>query len=155
MNVDHHGRATKGLQPAGELTMKSSISILIVDDELMMRNLLENILSREGYKIHSAENGLKVLEFLKTRKIDIIITDMKMPHMDGFKLLGIVKKEHPEIGMIIMTAYGDTYTVKDALLLGADEYVTKPFKSYEISLVVERAYWRILSANNQASREHI
>jgi YesN/AraC family two-component response regulator len=80
---------------------------------------------------------------------------MKMPHMDGFKLLGIVKKEHPEIGMIIMTAYGDTYTVKDALLLGADEYVTKPFKSYEISLVVERAYWRILSANNQASREHI
>ena len=137
------------------MTMKSSISILIVDDELMMRNLLENILSREGYKIHSAENGLKVLEFLKTRKIDIIITDMKMPHMDGFKLLGIVKKEHPEIGMIIMTAYGDTYTVKDALLLGADEYVTKPFKSYEISLVVERAYWRILSANNQASREHI
>ncbi|MCK4606697.1 MAG: response regulator [candidate division Zixibacteria bacterium] len=135
--------------------MKSSISILIVDDELMMRNLLENILSREGYKIHSAENGLKALEFLKTRKIDIIITDMKMPHMGGFKLLGIVKKEHPEIGMIIMTAYGDTYTVKDALLLGADEYVTKPFKSYEISLVVERAYWRILSASNQASREHI
>ncbi len=135
--------------------MKSSISILIVDDELMMRNLLENILSREGYEIHSAEDGLKALELLKTRKIDIVITDMKMPSMDGFKLLGIIKREHPEIGMIIMTAYGDTYTVKDALLLGADEYVTKPFKSYEISLVVERAYWRILSANNQASREHI
>jgi DNA-binding response OmpR family regulator len=50
-----------------------------------------------------------------------------------------------------MTAYGDTYTVKDALLLGADEYITKPFKSYEISLVVERAYWRILSQTDQMS----
>ncbi len=137
------------------MTMKSSISILIADDELMMRNLLGKILLREGYEVHSAEDGREALEILKTRKIDIVITDMKMPHVDGFELLGIVKKEHPGIGIIIMTAYGDTYTVKDALLLGADEYVTKPFKSYEISLVVERAYWRILSANNQTSREHI
>lgn len=131
--------------------MKSSISILIVDDEEMMRTLLNRILSREGYKIRSAEDGVVALEVLKAEKFDIIISDMKMPRMDGFELLKIVKNEYPKIGVIIMTAYGDTYTVKDALLLGADEYITKPFKSYEISLVVERAYWRILSASSQAS----
>jgi len=131
--------------------MKSSVSILIVDDEEMMRTLLNRILSREGYKIKSAEDGVIALEVLKAEKFDIIISDMKMPRMNGFELLKIVKKEYPKIGVIIMTAYGDTYTVKDALLLGADEYITKPFKSYEISLVVERAYWRILSASSQTS----
>jgi len=131
--------------------MKSSVSILIVDDEEMMRTLLNRILSREGYKIRSAEDGVVALEVLKAEKFDIIISDMKMPRMNGFELLKIVKKEYPKIGVIIMTAYGDTYTVKDALLLGADEYITKPFKSYEISMVVERAYWRILSASSQAS----
>jgi DNA-binding NtrC family response regulator len=131
--------------------MKSSITILVVDDEEMMRNLLEKILGREGYKIKTAEDGQAALEVLKSEKVDIIISDMKMPRMNGFELLKVVKKEHPEIGVIIMTAYGDTYTVKDALLLGADEYITKPFKSYEISLVVERTYWRVLSASSRAS----
>jgi two-component system response regulator PilR (NtrC family) len=124
---------------------------LIVDDEEMMRNLLSRILSREGYKIRSAEDGVAALEVLEAEKINIIISDMKMPRMNGFELLKNVKKKYPDIGVIIMTAYGDTYTVKDALLLGADEYITKPFKSYEITLVVERAYWRILSASGQAS----
>jgi two-component system response regulator PilR (NtrC family) len=131
--------------------MKSSVSILIVDDEEMMRNLLNRILSREGYKISSAKDGVAALEMLETEKFNIIISDMKMPRMNGFELLKNVKREYPDIGVIIMTAYGDTYTVKDALLLGADEYITKPFKSYEIALVVERAYWRILSASDQAS----
>lgn len=130
--------------------MKSSVSILIVDDEEMMRNLLSKILSREGYRISSAEDGQTALETMGQEKIDIVISDMKMPRMNGFELLKVIKQEYPEVGVIIMTAYGDTYTVKDALLLGADEYITKPFKSYEISLVVERAYWRILSASGKA-----
>ena len=131
--------------------MKSSISILVVDDEEMMRNLLTKILSREGYKILTAENGNHALEVIKKNKVDLIISDMKMPQMNGFELLKHVKRDYPSVGMIIMTAYGDTYTVKDALLLGADEYITKPFKSYEISLVVERAYWRLLSATTRGA----
>ena len=131
--------------------MKSDVSILVVDDEEMMRNLLEKILGREGYKIKTAEDGIAALEMLKSEPVDIIISDMKMPRMNGFELLKAVKKELPGIVVIIMTAYGDTYTVKDALLLGADEYITKPFKSYEISLIVERTYWRILSAANRTT----
>ena len=132
--------------------MRSSISILVVDDEAMMRNLLQKILAREGYQLRTADDGEAALELLAQEKIDIVISDIKMPRMDGFELLDKVKKQYPHVGVIIMTAYGDTYTVKDALLLGADEYVTKPFKSYEISLVVERAYWRILSARQQEAR---
>ena len=134
--------------------MKSSTSILVVDDELMMRDLLVKILSREGYRIDSVEDGIAALEHLKKQRVDLVISDMKMPRMDGLELLSAIKKNYPEIGVIIMTGFGDTYTVKDALLLGADEYITKPFKSFEISLVVERAYWRILSATHQ-SREQV
>ncbi len=130
--------------------MKKNISVLIVDDEEMMRSLLEKILSREGYKIRTAENGLVALELQKEEPSDIIISDMKMPVMNGFELLKEIKKDFPSTGIIIMTAYGDTYTVKNALLLGADEYLTKPFKGYELSMIVERAYWRILSTQNQA-----
>lgn len=135
--------------------MKSEIKILIVDDEEMMRNLLSKILLRENYQILTAEDGKAALKIVRSEHIDIVISDIKMPRMNGFDLLKAIKEDFPDIGVIIMTAYGDTYTVKDALLLGADEYITKPFKSYEISLVVERAYWRILSAKNAAEEKSI
>lgn len=133
--------------------MKSSVSILVVDDESMMRNLLERILSRDGYKVVSAEDGQDALRMLEREPVDIIISDLKMPRMNGFDLLKAVKQKYSGVAMIMMTAYGDTYTVKDALLLGADEYITKPFKSFEISLVVERAYWRLLSQKNQQAEK--
>lgn len=129
--------------------MKSNVKILIVDDEDMMRNLLNKILKRENYQILTAGDGQEAVELLAKEPVDLIISDMKMPRMNGFELLKHVKENYPQIGIIIMTAYGDTYTVKDALILGADEYITKPFKSYEISLVVERAYWRILSSKEK------
>ena len=133
-------------------TMKSSITILVVDDEVMMRDLMMRILTRDRYQVVTAEDGRAALEALRQQKIDLIVTDMKMPRMNGFELLRIVKKEYPEIALIMMTAYGDTYTVKDALLLGADEYLIKPFKSLEVSLIVERAYWRILSASHKVEK---
>jgi len=134
--------------------MKDSISLLVVDDEIMMRNLLEKILLRDGYNVLLAEDGKRALEVLSRKGVDIIISDMKMPRLNGFELLKAVKQDYPDIGVIMMTAYGDTYTVKDALLLGADEYITKPFKSYEISLVVERAYWRLMSNSQRIPQQH-
>jgi DNA-binding NtrC family response regulator len=125
--------------------MKKNISILVVDDEEMLRDILAGILAKEGYTIDMAENGEDALEKLRNKRYDLLISDIKMPRMNGFELLKIAKKENPDIGVIMMTAYGDTYTVKDTLLLGADEYITKPFKSFEINLIVERAYWRIMS----------
>ena len=125
--------------------MREEVSILVVDDESMMRDLLEKILTRDGYRVFTAQDGEVALEVLKKQNISIVISDLKMPRLGGFDLLKIVKKEYPRVGMVMMTSHGDTYTVKDALLLGADEYIVKPFKSFEISMVVERAYWRLLS----------
>jgi two-component system response regulator (stage 0 sporulation protein F) len=133
------------------LNLKESVPILIVDDESMMRNLLQKILRREGYKTFTAANGKEALGVMASESVDIVISDLKMPEVDGFELLKSIKQLHPDVGVIIMTAYGDTYTVKDVLLLGADEYITKPFKSHEITLVVERAYWRILSSRIRSS----
>jgi len=133
--------------------MKQGITILVVDDEVMMRQLLEKILGREGYRVFSAADGEEALAVMGREEINIVISDLQMPGMSGFDLLKAVKKDYPQIGIIMMTAYGDTYTVKDALLLGADEYITKPFKSFEISMVVERAYWRLLSQNAQQAAE--
>jgi len=129
--------------------MKQEIAILAVDDEPMMRQLLEKILTRDGYRVFSAADGEEALAFMAREEISIVISDLQLPGMSGFDLLKAIRKDFPEVGIIMMTAYGDTYTVKDALLLGADEYITKPFKSFEISMVVERAYWRLLSQSAQ------
>ena len=130
--------------------MKQSITVLVVDDELMMRKLVEKILTRAGFQVVLAGDGEEALQVLSARRIDIIISDIKMPRLNGFDLLRKVKQSYPNIAVVIMTAYGDTYSVKDALLLGADEYITKPFQSQEIALVVERTYWRILSSQQQS-----
>lgn len=129
--------------------MKQTINILVVDDELMMRKLVEKILSRDGFQVALASDGREALSMLAERKFDIVISDIKMPEMNGFELLQVIKKNYPTTAVIMMTAYGDTYSVKDALLLGADEYVTKPFQSQEIALMVERTYWRIISSQKQ------
>jgi DNA-binding NtrC family response regulator len=132
--------------------MKDTVSILVVDDDLAMSNLLGKLLAREGYQIVEAGGGDAALKILQSREIDIVVSDAKMPGMDGFELLRQVKRMRPEIGYIIMTAHGDVYSVKDALSLGADEYITKPFNSHEISLVVERVYWRLLSADSHSEK---
>lgn len=126
--------------------MKNSITLLVVDDEALVRQLVEKILLKEGYVVLTAGDGAEALEMLKHEKIDIVVSDIKMPNMNGFELLQTAKKAHPSLAFVIMTGFGDTYSVKDALLLGADEYITKPFKTSDLALVVERTYWRVLSA---------
>lgn len=126
--------------------MKSNINILVVDDEEMLRGLLVKILTKEGYRVDTAIDGEDALEKLGQNPYSLLISDIKMPRLNGLELLKIVREKFPALGVIIMTAYGDSFSVKDALLLGADEYITKPFKSFEINLIVERAYWRLMSS---------
>lgn len=130
--------------------MKEYVKILIVDDEPMMRNLLLKILESEGYKITLAASALEALDRLNENKFDLMLSDVKMPGMNGFELLEEVKKKWNDMAVIVMTGYGDAFTIKEALLKGADEYLSKPFKSHEVSLIVERAYWRLLSIRNAA-----
>lgn len=131
--------------------MKEYVKILVADDEVMMRNLILKILESEGYQITMASSGDEALAMLKENNYDMLLTDVKMPGMSGFELLKQVKENWPDMAVIVMTGYGDAYTIKEALLLGADEYVSKPFKGHEVSLIVERAYWRLLSSRRSES----
>ncbi len=123
-------------------------TILVVDDDEAIRDLLKRILNKEGYHVSSARDGSEALEILKTNSVDIVLSDMNMPNLSGFELLKQIREVHPTIGVIIMTSYGDIYSIKDSLLLGADEYICKPFKSQEIVMIIEKVYWRILSVRN-------
>ena len=125
--------------------MEETLSVLVVDDEAILRNLLDKILKREGYSVFLAPSAMEALQILSDNKIDIVLSDVKMPEMDGFELLKNIKNSHPNVGTIMMTGYEDAFSVKDALLLGADDYITKPFKSIEVSMIIERAYWRNLA----------
>jgi len=128
--------------------MKENVKILIVDDEAIMRNLLLKILEQEGYQIALAASFSEAVEKLESDSFGLVLSDVKMPETDGFELLKTIKSRWPHVAVIMMTGYGDAYTVKEALMLGADEYITKPFKSHEIALIVERAYWRQLASKN-------
>jgi DNA-binding NtrC family response regulator len=129
--------------------MKEEVKILVVDDEVIMRNLLLKILEQEGYLVTLAGSYNEAMTRLNAERYDIVLSDVKMPETNGFELLKIVKGQWPQTAVIMMTGYGDAYTVKEALMLGADEYVTKPFKSHEISLIIERAYWRLLASKSK------
>lgn len=125
------------------------IKVLVVDDEEVMRNLMVKILEKAGYKVITATGGNAAKAILAQESIDMVLSDVKMPDMNGFDLLKEIKANYPHIAVIMMTAYADSYTIKDALIYGADEYITKPFKHYEITVVMERAYWRSQSARKQ------
>jgi len=129
--------------------MKENVKILVVDDEAIMRNLLLKILEQEGYMVSLANSFKEALVKLSAEKFDIVLSDVKMPETSGFELLKVIKRDWPQTSVIMMTGYGDAYTVKEALVLGADEYLTKPFKSHEVSLIVERAYWRMLASKSK------
>ncbi|MCK4856985.1 MAG: response regulator [candidate division Zixibacteria bacterium] len=116
--------------------------ILVVDDEEIMRNVIAKMLKGRGYEIETADSTLTALELLKSRSFDLVISDVQMPGRNGFELLKEVKQTYPEIVVIMMTGHSDTYTIKDALMLGAEEYIAKPFKHYEVTAVVERALLR-------------
>ncbi len=131
--------------------MKNGISILVVDDEPVLRELLKKILTREGFQVDAAVDGQEAQEKMSREKYHLVVSDIEMPRVDGFELLKIIKRDYPDTAVIMMTSFGDSYAVKDCLVLGADEYITKPFKSFEINLVVERAYWRLMSSRKNVS----
>jgi two-component system, NtrC family, response regulator PilR len=113
--------------------------ILIVDDEQSMRDFLSIMLKKEGYEVVSAENGNDALKAVQADIFDLVITDVKMPGMDGIGVLKAVKDVSPETVVIMITAYATAETAVEAMKLGAYDYITKPFKVDEIKLVIEKA----------------
>jgi two-component system, NtrC family, response regulator PilR len=130
--------------------------ILIVDDERSMREFLGIYLRREGYRIETAQGATEARAALKARVFDVVITDLRMPDGDGLQILAESKRLHPDTEVVVVTAFSTTETAIAAMKAGAHDYLTKPFKIDEVSLVVERAMEkRRLARDNLTLRDEI
>jgi DNA-binding NtrC family response regulator len=114
-------------------------SILIVDDDPRISVLLKQLFKTKGYEAVSADSGRYALDLLKQNDFDLIITDLRMQHMNGMELLREVKALKPFIPVILVTAYASNETTIESVALGVFDYLSKPFKVDELLAAVERA----------------
>lgn len=113
-------------------------NILIVDDEQSYRQLLSLVFQQQGNTIRTAMNGRQALELLAAEPADVIISDVKMPDMDGIEMLRAVRETLPDLGVILMTAFASVETAREAFKLGADDFIQKPFDVEELKLIVRK-----------------
>jgi two-component system response regulator HydG len=112
--------------------------ILIIDDHDSMREGLELLLRKRGHRTVSAENGARGMELLAENGADLVITDLKMAQMDGLEVLRAVRADHPDVEVLVITAYGTIEKAVEAMKLGASDFLTKPFSSEEFGVKVDR-----------------
>ena len=130
------------------------MKILVVDDEPSITRLLSRILSKEGYQVETAFNGMEALELFNKFRPDLVISDLKMPGMTGLELLRNVKKANPETDFIILTAFGTIENAVEAMKEGAADYLIKPLKEpEELRIIVAKiAERKRLLASDKISR---
>jgi two-component system, NtrC family, response regulator PilR len=113
-------------------------NLLIVDDEQSYRQLLSLVFEGDGHTIRTAMNGCQALELLQLEPADIIISDVRMPDMNGIELLRNARELYPDIGMVLMTAYASVEDAREAFKLGADDFIQKPFDVEELKVIVKK-----------------
>jgi DNA-binding NtrC family response regulator len=114
------------------------MKILVVDDEEGARELFYTILSDEGYEVSLAVNGEDALSHMKSASFDLVVTDIKMPGMDGLQLLQEIRKTGSKADVIMVTAYGEVESYLKAMSLGAAEYINKPIRIKELKRIVHK-----------------
>jgi DNA-binding NtrC family response regulator len=129
--------------------------ILAVDDEPNMLRLLKTILtSKTNYEVMTTNNPLEAAKLLQEEPFDLLITDLKMPLMDGMDLIETVKKIDAALPIIMVTAYGTIETAEEAIQKGAYDYITKPFRQEAILITLKRALeWRQMQLELRALKK--
>jgi DNA-binding NtrC family response regulator len=134
----------------------SKFQILIVDDEIVQREMLEGFLVKQGYGAIAAADGQRALEKFKSGTFDLVLTDYRMPAMEGIQLLKEIKRLNPEAVVVIMTAYGTVGTAVTAMKEGAYDYLTKPIDLDELLLLIQRVEREIgLGQENRELKEQL
>ncbi len=118
---------------------KKKGAILVVDDEFSIREILNDVLSNEGFTIYTAENGIEALKIIKESSPDLVITDMKMPKMGGMELLYQINSMRNKVITIMMTGFATVETAVEAIKKGAYDYIMKPFQFSDLLRVIEHA----------------
>ncbi|MGA7562993.1 MAG: response regulator [Desulfobaccales bacterium] len=126
--------------------------ILVVDDEPNMLRLLKTILmDKTGYEVTTTNNPLEVSKMLQGDRYHVVISDLKMPLVDGMDLIEIIRKIDQTLPIIIITAYGTIETAEEAVQKGAYDFITKPFRKETILITIRRALeWRRMQEELQA-----
>ena len=112
---------------------------MVVDDNYLTCWSLATLMTREGYEVTTAENGIEALEKIRERSVDMVITDLIMPEMDGFELMEEVKKISPAVPVVIMTCYYLPENAREAKQKGAFEFVEKPLKPEKLQEIIRKA----------------
>lgn len=107
-------------------------NVLVVDDQLGVRRLLFETFREEGHHVEMAGNGNEALHILENYHPNVILMDMKMPEMNGIDTLREIRKFNEDVGVIMMTAYGDAQNMEQAQELGVTHYMSKPFDLFEL-----------------------
>ena len=131
--------------------------ILAVDDELDMLALLKMII--EGYSDHqvtATNNPLEAAEFLDQETFDLILTDLKMPGLDGMELLELAKKYDKDALILMVTAFGSLESAEEAVRKGAFDYISKPFRKEQLLLAIDKAMrWREMALQNKELKKEL
>ncbi len=112
----------------------SKYTILVVDDEEPLRNLIVAFLSNLGHSCITAIDGVDALDKIKGNKVDVVITDIKMPNVDGITLTSEIVTRYPDLPVMVMTAFGDEYSAGLAISTGARDFIKKPFSLDEFAI---------------------
>jgi DNA-binding NtrC family response regulator len=131
--------------------------LLIVDDEPDMLKLLSMIIrEKTPYEVVTTNNPLEALEFAKKGGFDLVISDLKMPGLDGIELIEAVKKIDEDIPIIIITAYGTVESASESMNKGGFDFITKPFRKEQILFTIDKAIkWLKLQRENKMLKEQL
>jgi DNA-binding NtrC family response regulator len=129
--------------------------LLVEDDEVFLRPL-HRTLELKGYDVLPVQSAEHALDTLKSEEFDVVLTDRRLPGMDGVELVRQVKAEHPDLAVVVMTAYGTIESAVEAMRLGAEDYLVKPFEVAELFLVIRRAieFQELKAANRRTLRRN-
>jgi YesN/AraC family two-component response regulator len=132
---------------------KLKASVLVVDDEKIIHESCGRILREEGYEVETASSGHEALERLKEKHYNLVLTDIRMPGMDGIETLEKMRKKVPDITVVMFTGYSSVETARDSMKLGAFDYLPKPFTPEELLAVVKKAIEKEMKARQKRERE--
>jgi two-component system, OmpR family, response regulator len=124
-------------------------NVLVVEDDKNLKKLMVTYLKRNNYTVFEANNGIHALDIIDKQYIDLVISDVMMPEMDGFELLNELRTSNYEIPIMLITAKGDISDKKQGFILGADDYMVKPVDMEEMILRVSVLLKRVKSANTR------
>ena len=125
--------------------MISSKQILIVDDSQDLTHVIADFLSMYGYQVHTARDGYDALECMNSQQIQVVVSDIHMPRMDGFTLMGEIKTKYPKVPVVLITGFSVSEAQKIAFERGANAFVAKPFKLKELKSVIESVSQEVIT----------